>query len=248
VSDAREDTPIDDEAEDVLELPPEALEALPIFPLPGTVLLPETLIPLHVFEPRYRRMIADALDGHRAIALALLDEGGAPDAFGRPPVHGVAGVGVVRRSARLPDGRYNILLEGVLRADISDELPPSASIPYRRVRARAIAEVEPSVPREDFVREAHALRALCLQLASEVGQSDTELVERISEIEDPAALVDAIAARTLTEIADRQRVLAEPDVAKRLRITSGALGAVMLKTVTARRSEPPGWGMGQGQA
>ena len=88
---------------------PTDLQALPIFPLPGTVLLPHTGIALHVFEPRYRRMLDDVMDGPRLLGMATLDHEGDPDRFDRPPVFPIASVGIVQRSVRLPDGRYNIV-------------------------------------------------------------------------------------------------------------------------------------------
>jgi len=225
---------------------PEALLALPVFPLPGTLLLPQTLVSLHVFEPRYRRMMEHVLEGHRVLAVAMLDEHGAPDAFGRPPMCGVAGVGVVRRSARLPDGRYNILVEGIMRADVSDELPPIASIPYRRVRARALQDHSDESP-ETLKDAAASLRALCLQVVSELGGSDPEVVERLGEIAEPGVLADMVAAAALQDADDRQKILAEVDVMKRLSIASGALGALMIRAHEAR-SDPPGWGIGTGEA
>ncbi len=231
-----------------LNLAPEALTALPVFPLPGVLLLPGTLISLHIFEPRYRRMMEDVLEGHRAIAVAMLNERGPPDRFGRPPVHGVAGVGVVRRSARLPDGRYNILLEGVLRATIGEEIDPVSSIPYRRVRATPLVDVERS-PKDELLTLAHALRALCSQVVGELGGADPEVMERLSEIHEPGTLADMVAAAALQDPEERQRILAEPDVGKRIEIASGALGALMLRVHEKnRRSEPPGWGVGSGLA
>lgn len=225
-------------------IPAEALAELPVFPLPGTLLLPQTLVSLHVFEPRYRKMMEHVLDTHRTLAVAMLDERGQPDTYGRPPLYGVAGVGVIRRSARLPDGRYNILVEGVLRADVSDELAPVPRIPYRRVRARPLADVH--TPAADLSAAQSALRALCVQVVGELGGGDPDVMERLNEITDPGVLADMVAAAAIQDPDDRQRILAEMDVAKRIEIASGALGAMMLRA--DRKSEPPGWGIGSGLA
>src|SRR5258708_5801377 len=93
-----------------------ALDALPVFPLPQTVLFPGALLPLHVFEPRYRTMVKDALTTHKAIAIALIREAGGRDAHGHPGIESVAGVGVIIDHVELPDGRFNILLSGRGRA------------------------------------------------------------------------------------------------------------------------------------
>ncbi|NJK88052.1 MAG: hypothetical protein HC923_00765, partial [Myxococcales bacterium] len=72
---------------------PEQLDQVPVFPLPGTVLLPRTLIQLHIFEPRYRAMTEDCIEGTRLMIIAMLDPNGTPDEHGRPAVHRVAGLG-----------------------------------------------------------------------------------------------------------------------------------------------------------
>src|SRR5688572_9222401 len=91
----------DDEPAELLP----ALERLPMFPLPGLVLLPNTFVPLHIFEPRYRKLTADVLEGGRLMALAY-QLGEEHEYDGPPPVAPIAGVGEVVMAQRLPDGRY----------------------------------------------------------------------------------------------------------------------------------------------
>src|ERR1700750_3017794 len=100
---------------------------IPLFPLPDVVLLPGTLLPLHVFEPRYRSMVSDALAGERTIGMTMLAPG-ADAGEAAPPVHRVATAGEIVESEALPDGRFNILLEGRFRFRVIDEAPPR---PYR---------------------------------------------------------------------------------------------------------------------
>jgi Lon protease-like protein len=78
---------------------------LPIFPLPNVVFFPHTLLPLHIFEPRYRKMLADCLAGERRLAVVLLRPGWEADYYGRPAVHSVAGAGEIIQSEMLPNGR-----------------------------------------------------------------------------------------------------------------------------------------------
>src|SRR3954468_333548 len=92
-----------------------ALDVLPIFPLPQTVLFPGALLPLHVFEPRYRSMVKDCLSTHKAMAVALIAGIGDRDTHGHPRIEPVAGIGVIVDHVELPDGRYNILLSGRAR-------------------------------------------------------------------------------------------------------------------------------------
>src|SRR5262247_1745178 len=102
---------------------PETLEALPIFPLPNCVLLPGGLLPLHVYEPRYRELTRDCLAGHQLMGVARLRPGYETSYYGRPPVFEKCGIGRIICSEELPDGRYTLLLRGVARAEIARELP-----------------------------------------------------------------------------------------------------------------------------
>jgi Lon protease-like protein len=100
---------------------------IPLFPLNACVLLPHTTTPLHIFELRYRRMTAHALDSNGLIATATFHG----DAWrynyeGNPPIRPCVCVGYVIRHERLPDGRYNILLQGLTRAKIVEEIDPCA--------------------------------------------------------------------------------------------------------------------------
>jgi len=107
---------------------------LPLFPLPGVVLLPGTLLPLHIFEPRYRAMVADALEGDRLIGMAMLKPGW-EQAEEPPPIYEVGGAGEIVESEELEDGRSNIILEGRFRYRILGEARPD---PYRLARVEEI--------------------------------------------------------------------------------------------------------------
>ena len=111
---------------------------IPLFPLPGVVLLPGTILPLHIFEPRYRTMIADALDGNRTIGMAKLKPGW-EETEEIPAVHEVGGAGEIVESERLDDGRYNILLEGRFRYRILREEPEGTL--YRTASVEEIASI-----------------------------------------------------------------------------------------------------------
>ena len=104
-----------------------------LFPLPNTVFYPGTCLPLHIFEPRYRKMIEDALNNNSLIGMVLLSSGWEADYYGRPKVASVGCAGRITKHERLPDGKFNILLEGLSRFRIFGE---SDNKPYR------VAEVE----------------------------------------------------------------------------------------------------------
>lgn len=101
--------------------PTELPATIPIFPLQDVMLFPRATRPLHIFEPRYRDMVADALAGDRLIGMVLLEPGHEADYEGRPPVFPVGTVGVIARSEELPDGGYNIVLGGLAKFRITGE-------------------------------------------------------------------------------------------------------------------------------
>jgi len=115
-----------------------AAPVVPLFPLPNLWLFPAVVLPLHVFEERYRTMIEDCLDGPGRIVLGTIEAGHEGEAAGAPPVYPLAGLGEIGRHERLPDGRFNILLVGLQRVHIR-EVPSDR--PYRQVEIRAAHDV-----------------------------------------------------------------------------------------------------------
>jgi Lon protease-like protein len=126
-----------------------------LFPLPGVVLLPGTLLPLHIFEPRYRAMVADALAGSRMIGMAMLKSGW-EQAEDHPAIHAIGGAGEIVESEELEDGRYNILLQGQFRYRIVREEP--AATPYRTASVEEIASV-PFASAEEEARVSRKAKA-----------------------------------------------------------------------------------------
>jgi Lon protease-like protein len=186
-----------------LELTPRALSALPIFPLPNCVLLPGGLMPLHVFEPRYRQLTRDCLAGEQVMGVARLRPGYEADYDGRPAVYSQLGVGKVMASEELPDGRYLLLLRGIARVDLVEELP--ARKQYREIRARILADkqVDPAQ-----LTACHAkLVGLCDRLAQLLEQGGGQLRDLV-RTGDPGACADAVAA-ALAQDPDERQVLLE---------------------------------------
>src|ERR1043165_4936677 len=145
----------------VVPPPPDVLASLPIFPLPNCVLLPGGLLPLHVFEPRYRELTRDCLAGNQLMAVARLRPGYETTYYGRPPVYERCGVGRIICSEELPDGRFALLLRGVARVELARELPADRA--YRRVEARMLADT--SVDQADAHDHHRRLIQLCDRLA-----------------------------------------------------------------------------------
>lgn len=110
---------------------------VPMFPLPNVFLFPGMSMPLHIFEPRYRQMVEDSLDGPGRIVMATVLEGCHDQLAGAPPVHHIAGLGEIMRHERLPDGRFLLMLVGISRVLIRET--PSNRL-YRKVEAIALRE------------------------------------------------------------------------------------------------------------
>jgi Lon protease-like protein len=183
-----------------------------MFPLPNVVLFPSQQLSLHVFEPRYRRLVSDVIAQGLVLAVPRLTPGFDADYYGAPPVFPTCGIGQITEYSRMPDGRFNIVLLGLGRGRILEEL---RSEPYRVARFTAVMD-EP--PRSATVLET--LRTELIKLVRRVSPHlagpAKELESRIRGAADAAESAD-IAAGTLIEDPDeRQALLEELDPSRRL--------------------------------
>ena len=121
-------------------LPNESLDlsGVPLFPLPNVVLVPQAVLPLHIFEERYKAMTADALRGDRLIAMALLKPGWEKCYYSRPAIEPVVCAGIILSHEKLADGTYNFLLQGLVRATVARE---HGQEPYRLAELHPLKEV-----------------------------------------------------------------------------------------------------------
>jgi len=204
-----------------------ALPRLPIFPLPGAVLLPHGLVPLHIFEPRYRKMTRDCADGLRVLALANIPDDRA--AAEKPPrVAPIVGVGVLARMDALPDGRFNIVLRGILRARIEEELVSRE--PYRLVRAVALD----STMGASAAAKANDLKRVVLALSAALRNEESQaLAQLASRAADPGDLADIVAGALLPSPRERQAVLDALDVGDRLDMVTQAAAAALARTASS---------------
>ena len=128
-------------------------DLLPLFPLPNVVLFPNVFLPLHIFEPRYREMVADALAGDRMIGMVLLQPGWEPAYEGRPAVYPIGCSGVITHAERLPDGRFHIVLHGIERFRIVRE---DHARSYRRALVERLPDAGPSPDDRDRTATSRA--------------------------------------------------------------------------------------------
>jgi ATP-dependent Lon protease len=193
----------------------EALEALPLFPLPQVALFPGATLPLHVFEPRYRALVRDALASHRALAVVQIT-GREADEHGHPPIAHVAGVGTIVDHMEMPGGRFNILLRGLAVVRL-DELPFVP--PYRRARASVLPDIEHEVD----PAEVTALLSTATAFARLVRQRERGFELKLPRDAAPGLAADLCAAQLLLDGGDRQRALEERDVRRRVQLVTERL-------------------------
>ena len=130
---------------------------IPIFPLEVTMLFPGVSRPLHIFEPRYRAMVADALKGDRIIGMTTLKPGYEADYAGRPPIYEIGCAGVITEVEELPGGRFNIVLRGLVKFRVTGE---DASRPYRLAHIEAMPEVSDAAENAALHKQRLRLEAL----------------------------------------------------------------------------------------
>jgi Lon protease-like protein len=200
---------------------------VPLFPLPNVVLFPRAVLPLHIFEERYKQMTADVLRSHRQVAMALLRAGWEKDYYGRPAIEPVVCVGTILSHERLADGRYNFLLQGHTRARVSREVRQGEE-PYRLAELARLEEVPaPEAELAELRGRLAALLARESYVAALPG--GMQFREMLGSGGVPTATVaDLLAFHALPveQVGFKQSLLAEQDVRRRVEAVASALEAM----------------------
>lgn len=185
-------------------------DTLPLFPLPGVALFPDLPLPLHIFEPRYRTMLKDALAGSRFIGIVQIRPGqeGVPS-----PIFSVGCAGRIEGVAEIEGGRSNIVLRGVSRFHIDEELAEDR--PYR------VARVSPLIEK---VLDEEALTESLARVLHEIGQIDEGMSLLARTDEAPKALVVNMLAQLLPlGDLERQSLIEAPTIDERARLLAEIL-------------------------
>ena len=207
-------------------LPP----AIPLFPLPNAVLFPGVYLPLHIFEPRYREMVRDALDDDRIIGMTLLKPGFEAEYEGRPPIYATGCAGLITHAEPLPDGRFNIVLQGLERFRVMDE---DHSRPYR------VARIEP-LDALGSPADPMTVQGLRQRLETLIAP----LVERAGgELSVPPAMGDADLIHAIAQYLDfepleKQALLECHGLQAR---AAALIDLLEIKTISAHRPPTSGW-------
>lgn len=186
---------------------PEGEFLLPLFPLPNIVFFPHTRLPLHVFEPRYRQMVMDALESDQRFGIVLLRPGWESEYFGAPAVYDHGTVGTIEQAVPLDDGRYNIVVRGDARFRIVDEIP---GVPYRTARV----VTDPDLDRG--LQEAYAKREWLAGISKQYLHylPDQTAVPEIETV-TLDALTNALIMSLNLDMEEKQKLLEERDVLAR---------------------------------
>jgi Lon protease-like protein len=191
-----------------MQLPPE----VPVMPLPGAVLFPHALLPLYIFEPRYREMLQHALQHHRMFCVTLIKPS-CPDWHAPEDFFHLATAGLIRACVGRTDGSSNLILQGLQRVRF-DGFEQETPFP--------IAKIDPLESEVQSSVETEALGAKVLELYDRFKgngrQFPGKIARYLSELRDPEMLADLMASTFVNDPLRRQRVLEELSVNQRLRL------------------------------
>jgi Lon protease-like protein len=196
-------------------------EEVPVMTLPNLAFFPQALLPLHIFEPRYRQMLRDVLATNRIFAVACLDEGAAASDGGFEPPHRVASIGLVRACQKNDNGTSNLLLQGLCRVSIESIVGEE---PYRRIRIRALASEPGAAPGENARLRLELSKLIRLKLKLSPGGSEG-MTDLLKSVEDPEIFADIAAFNLCDDIPVKQKLLETLDVNRRLALLQKVLRA-----------------------
>ena len=211
----------------------EACAAVGLFPLPTLALMPGMLLPLHVFEPRYRELVRDCLSREAPLCVPQLRANGGADALGRPSIHDYACVGRIIANHALADGRYNVLVQPLGRVRILEE--PLSDKPFRVARAALLQDTP--VDTTSLGKIGSSLRVVLAPLLGRAPEAGRGLTRALEDLPDEA-VPTAIASMVIQEPEARQRYLAQDDPRARAeQVLQAALTFLAESQVSATTAE-----------
>ena len=191
-------------------------QVIPLFPLPSTVFYPGTPLPLHIFEPRYRQMTADALEGERKIGMVLLKPDWEAAYFNRPEIFPMGCVGRIEKEIRHPDGKYNFTLVGLRRfrilREVDGKLYRCAEIDLLEEQNEQEIGEKPNVTRDGLIERYREFTSLIPKNNSLKEEPDWNLGNLLSQF------VDRFAYRLDLSLEQKQTFLEEQDVLRRAEV------------------------------
>jgi Lon protease-like protein len=212
-------------------------ESVAVMTLPNVTFFPQALMPLHIFEPRYRQMLKESLATHRLFAVAGIDPQRAEDATQFEPAHRIATVGIVRACQKADNGTSNLLLQGLARVQLTKTVRED---PYRIARIRALTS-EPGAAEPENQRLRTDLAKLIVTKQRLGGAVPPDFSRFLKTIEDPEIFVDLAAFSLCEDARLKQQLLETLDVHLRLQLFAARLRAE-IETIKLRRKLQGGLG------
>jgi len=192
----------------VIEIPTE----VPVMALPNAVLFPHSLLPLHIFEQRYREMLAHSLDEHRMFSVALMKHG-IEEATEINDLCPVAGVGLIRACVGSENGTSNLVLQGLARIRIIESIQES---PFRIARVEVVKSFVGNLVEAEALSEK--VKEFCARIEGIGVPLPANLMDHLKQIDSPEIISDVVAAAFVGEPFQRQKLLEAYDVCERLRL------------------------------
>jgi Lon protease-like protein len=202
---------------------------IPIFPLPNVVQFPGVIIPLHVFEPRYRSLVKDTLAQDARIALTLLQPGYENDYYGAPEVHRVTCAGQIISHQEQPDGRFYMTVMGLGRIRLQEQIQTT---PYRKFLAVPLAEG--SVNEASAAMQIQTFFACVQRLSQKLPEVAKAMKDLLPAKDHPGHLADVAASIFMNEPPQRQSILEILDPQLRLQQVTDAISEFILQTETKK--------------
>ena len=207
-----------------------AVEAIPLFPLPGTVFIPHTMLSLHVFEPRYRDLVDDVMKGSRFLAVPRLRPGWERNYELAPDIFSVAGFGKIVRYEPFPDGRANIVIMGLGRIKVRQELGADAL--YRVAEGVLLGDEMPQQGMSSIDAQVGRLRMMFAQILG--GRPD--LADRLTPLlrneVTSIPLINAMSHLILPDVDARQRYIEIDRVEARIEMVESMLAGAIVAAVS----------------
>ncbi|OGW29767.1 MAG: hypothetical protein A3K09_01760 [Nitrospinae bacterium RIFCSPLOWO2_12_FULL_47_7] len=190
--------------------------SIPIFPLSTTIFYPNTYLPLHIFEPRYKQMVTDTLKEKGLIGIVIFKPGWEESYFQNPEIVSVGCVGKIEEAIRLEDGKYNIALMGLNRFRIVREITGK---PYRQAEVEILEEKNDKLLDDNMIQR-HPMITLFedyLRLKNSKQPFDLDRCETLGHV------ADQIADELDMRVEQKQTFLEEQDVLQRIHIVQSLL-------------------------
>jgi ATP-dependent Lon protease len=194
---------------------------VPVMTLPHTVFFPQALLPLHIFEPRYREMLLDVLAGDRIFAVARVDSNRLKEPGAFEPLHRIASVGVIRACQEAEDGTANLLLQGLCRVEITGIVREE---PYRLIKVKPLVSTPGGNHTQLEIERLQVLRLLATRrrLGTPAPKGMNQFLE---SIEDFDTFADVAVFNLCEDDALKQKLLEELDTRRRLQLFVAQLKA-----------------------